>query len=149
MIIRTRRTRNTVTCIISKNWSIAVAFLKRSKTDALKIFERVAVAEAKVHEIPVEEVHFHEVGALDSIADIVGAAICLDYLNVDRIVSSPIQLGGGTVKCAHGIMPVPAPATAEIVKNIPVRTGLVNHEATTPTGAAILAAMADEFTDLD
>ncbi|WP_339737228.1 nickel pincer cofactor biosynthesis protein LarC [uncultured Sunxiuqinia sp.] len=117
------------------------------KINALKIFDLIAVAEAKVHNISKQAVHFHEVGALDSIADIVGAAICLDYLNVDKVMSSPIQLGGGTVSCAHGIMPVPAPATAEIVKNIPVKTGLVNHEATTPTGAAILVATVDEFTD--
>jgi uncharacterized protein (TIGR00299 family) protein len=117
------------------------------KADSLEIFKRIAYAEARVHQIEVERVHFHEVGALDSIADIVGAAICLDYLKVDRILSSPIQLGGGTVKCDHGIMPVPAPATALIVENIPVRLGLVQHEATTPTGAAILAAMVDEFTE--
>ncbi|WP_321287207.1 nickel pincer cofactor biosynthesis protein LarC [uncultured Sunxiuqinia sp.] len=117
------------------------------KTNALKIFDLVAVAEAKVHNISKEKVHFHEVGALDSIADIVGAAICLDYLKVDKVMASPIQLGGGTVKCAHGIMPVPAPATAEIVKGIPVKTGLVSHEATTPTGAAILVATVDEFTE--
>ncbi len=120
---------------------------ERVKTNSLKIFDLIAVAEAKVHGISKEKVHFHEVGALDSIADIVGAAICLDYLQVDKVVSSSIQLGGGTVKCAHGIMPVPAPATAEIVVNVPVKTGLVNHEATTPTGAAILVAMVDEFTD--
>jgi len=84
---------------------------------------------------------------LDSIADIVGAAICLDYLKVDKVMSSPIQLGGGMVKCAHGIMPVPAPATTEIVQNVPVKTGLIQHEATTPTGAAILVATVDEFTD--
>lgn len=117
------------------------------KSNALKIFDLIAVAEAKVHNISKEQVHFHEVGALDSIADIVGAAICLEALEVDRILSSPIQLGGGTVKCAHGIMPVPAPATAEIVQGLPVRSGLVNYEATTPTGAAILAAMVDEFTE--
>ncbi|WP_299582551.1 nickel pincer cofactor biosynthesis protein LarC [uncultured Sunxiuqinia sp.] len=116
------------------------------KTNALKIFDLVAEAEAKVHNISKEKVHFHEVGALDSIADIVGAAICLDYLKVDKVMAAPIQLGAGTVKCAHGIMPVPAPATAEIVKNVPVKTGLVNHEATTPTGAAILVAMVDQFT---
>ncbi|WP_430974537.1 nickel pincer cofactor biosynthesis protein LarC [Sunxiuqinia rutila] len=116
------------------------------KTNALKIFDLVAEAEAKVHNISKEKVHFHEVGALDSIADIVGAAICLDYLKVDKVMASPIQLGAGTVKCAHGIMPVPAPATAEIVKNVPVKTGLVNHEATTPTGAAILVATVDQFT---
>lgn len=118
---------------------------EKVKTTSLEIFNRVAVAEAKVHDIPIQKVHFHEVGALDSIADIVGAAICLDYLKVDKIMASPVQLGGGTVKCAHGIMPVPAPATAEILKNIPVRTGLVQYEATTPTGAAILAATVDEF----
>lgn len=117
------------------------------KESALKIFNLIAVAEAKVHGISIEAVHFHEVGALDSIADIVGAAICLDYLKVDKIMSSSIQLGGGTVMCAHGLMPVPAPATAEIVAHTPVKTGLVNHEATTPTGAAILVAMVDEFTD--
>ncbi|MGE5429045.1 MAG: nickel pincer cofactor biosynthesis protein LarC [Methylococcaceae bacterium] len=117
------------------------------KENSLKIFKLIAFAEAKVHQIPVERVHFHEVGALDSIADIVGAAICLDALKVDKILSSPIQLGGGMVKCAHGMMPVPAPATALIVENVPVRTGLVQHEATTPTGAAILVAMVDEFTE--
>lgn len=119
---------------------------ERVKTTALDIFNQVAVGEAKVHNIPVQKVHFHEVGALDSIADIVGAAICLDYLKVDKVMAAPVQLGGGTVKCAHGIMPVPAPATAEILKNIPVKTGLVQYEATTPTGAAILAATVDEFT---
>ena len=117
------------------------------KINALKIFNLIAVAEAKIHNIPKERVHFHEVGALDSIADIVGAAICLDYLKVDKVMSSSIQLGGGMVKCAHGIMPVPAPATAEIVMNVPVKTGLVNHEATTPTGAAILVATVAEFSD--
>ena len=114
---------------------------------SLKIFDLIAVAEGKVHDISKERVHFHEVGALDSIADIVGAAICLDYLKVDKVMSSPIQLGGGMVKCAHGIMPVPAPATALIVQNVPVKTGLVQHEATTPTGAAILVATVDKFTD--
>lgn len=119
---------------------------EKVKATSLKIFGLVAEAEAHVHNIPIEKVHFHEVGALDSIADIVGAAICLDYLDVDKVISAPVQLGGGTVKCAHGIMPVPAPATAEILKNIPVKSGLVNYEATTPTGAAILVATAEEFT---
>lgn len=116
------------------------------KKKSLAIFDKVAVAEAKVHNISKEEVHFHEVGALDSIADIVGAAICQAYLKVDEIQSSPVQLGGGFVKCAHGMMPVPAPATAEIVEGMPVKTGGVDYEATTPTGAAILAATVDRFT---
>jgi hypothetical protein len=117
------------------------------KALSLKIFDLIAVAEGKVHNISKERVHFHEVGALDSIADIVGAAICLDYLKVDKVLAAPIQLGGGMVKCAHGLMPVPAPATTEIVQNVPVKTGLVQHEATTPTGAAILVATVDEFTE--
>ncbi|MBE9517906.1 MAG: nickel pincer cofactor biosynthesis protein LarC [Bacteroidetes bacterium] len=115
------------------------------KQKSLAIFDLVAEAEAKVHNISKEQVHFHEVGALDSIADIVGAAICQEYLEVDEIQASPVQLGGGMVKCAHGMMPVPAPATAEIVADIPVKTGLVDYEATTPTGAAILAATVDRF----
>jgi uncharacterized protein (TIGR00299 family) protein len=117
----------------------------RIKKKSLAIFDLVAEAEAKVHNISKQQVHFHEVGALDSIADIVGAAICQEYLKVDEIQASPVQLGGGFVKCAHGMMPVPAPATAEIVADIPVKTGLVEYEATTPTGAAILAATVDRF----
>jgi len=117
------------------------------KEKSLDIFNRVAEAEAKVHNISKEKVHFHEVGALDSIADIVGAAICQEALHVDEIHSSPVQLGGGMVQCAHGLMPVPAPATAEIIKDMPVKSGLVDYEATTPTGAAILAATVHRFTD--
>lgn len=119
----------------------------RIKKKSLAIFDLIAVAEAKVHNISKEKVHFHEVGALDSIADIVGAAICQEYLEVDEIHASPVQLGGGFVKCAHGMMPVPAPATAEIVEAIPVKSGLVDYEATTPTGAAILAATVDSFSE--
>ncbi len=117
------------------------------KESALKIFSLIAHAEASVHQIDLQKVHFHEVGALDSIADIVGAAICLDYLKVDEVISSPVQLGGGFVVCDHGKMPVPAPATSEILKGIPVKTGAVNHEATTPTGAAILVSTVSRFTD--
>lgn len=117
----------------------------RIKEKSLDIFNRVAEAEAKVHNISKEKVHFHEVGALDSIADIVGAAICQEALEVDEIQSSAVQLGGGFVKCAHGMMPVPAPATAEIIKDMPVKAGLVDYEATTPTGAAILAATVDHY----
>jgi len=117
------------------------------KMISLKIFEKLARAEAHVHNHAIEDVRFHEVGAIDSIVDIVGAAICLDYFKVDRIMSSPVQVGGGFVKCAHGILPVPAPATAEILKGIPVKSGLVPFETTTPTGAAILAAMVDNFTE--
>jgi pyridinium-3,5-bisthiocarboxylic acid mononucleotide nickel chelatase len=117
------------------------------KDISIAIFRKVAEAEAKVHDKPVDEVHFHEVGAIDSIVDIVGAAICLNKLGPDAVYCSTVELGGGTVRCAHGIYPVPAPATAEIVKNMPVRLGTVDYEATTPTGAAILATCAGKFTD--
>lgn len=113
---------------------------------SLDMFMKVAEAEAKVHGKDLYEVHFHEVGAIDSIVDMVGAAICLDYLKVDKIIASPVQVGGGFVKCAHGLMPVPAPATVEILKNVPISVGIVQFETTTPTGAAILAANAHEFT---
>ncbi len=112
-----------------------------------KMFMKVAVAEAKVHGKPLYEVHFHEVGAVDSIVDIVGAAICINHLNVDKIMSSSVELGGGFVKCAHGVIPVPAPATVEILKGIPVKLGAVPFETTTPTGAAILAVNVCEFKD--
>lgn len=118
---------------------------ENTKKLSLNIFMKVAEAEAKVHGKSLYEVHFHEVGAIDSIVDIVGAAICLEYLKVDKIMASTVQVGGGFVKCAHGLMPVPAPATTEILKNIPINTGIVQFETTTPTGAAILAANVQEF----
>lgn len=112
---------------------------------AMRIFRLVAEAEATVHGISIDKVHFHEVGALDSIADIVGAAVGLLHLAPDRASCSPVVVGSGTVKCAHGIMPVPAPATASILQGVPVAPTTVKGELCTPTGAAILKAMATEF----
>lgn len=117
------------------------------KATSFDIFARLAEVEAKIHGHKVEDVHFHEIGAVDSIVDIVGAALCLAYLNPDRVLCSPVQVGGGFVMCAHGMLPVPAPATAELLRGIPVKSGLVPFETTTPTGAAILAACVHEFTE--
>ena len=111
------------------------------KTTALAIFTKIAEAEAKVHGTTVDNIHFHEVGAIDSIVDIVGAAICLDWLKPSKIIALPIELGGGFVKCAHGTIPVPAPATLELLQGFAVKTGTVQFETTTPTGAAILSTM--------
>ncbi|MFP3041095.1 nickel pincer cofactor biosynthesis protein LarC [Treponema primitia] len=116
------------------------------KNRALDIFTRIAEAEAHVHGTAVEDVAFHEVGALDSIIDIVGAAVCLDLLKPDRITCSEVELGGGMVRCAHGLLPVPAPATVILTRGMPVKTGGFPKEMTTPTGAAILASCVDEFT---
>jgi pyridinium-3,5-bisthiocarboxylic acid mononucleotide nickel chelatase len=118
-----------------------------TKARALGIFGVLAEAEAKVHGTSVDEVGFHEVGAVDSIVDIVGAAICLDYLKPDKVLSSSVELGGGFVKCQHGLIPVPAPAVVELLRGVPVKSGAVMMETTTPTGAAVLAASVDEFTD--
>ena len=116
------------------------------KALSLEIFTEVAKAEGKIHGKPMEEVHFHEVGALDSIIDIVGAAICLHKLDVDKIYFSPLALGSGFVNCAHGKFPVPAPATTEILRGIPITKGDAEKELTTPTGAAIAKVFAHEFT---
>lgn len=109
------------------------------------IFMRVAEAEAIVHGKSIYEVHFHEVGAVDSIVDIVGTAICIDYINPDRVICSPINTGSGFVKCQHGIIPVPAPATLNILKDVPIYCDDREFELTTPTGAAIVKVLASEF----
>ena len=138
------------------NWQEIRSLIKGSslkdevKDLALRIFRRVAEAEAKVHGVTPDEVHFHEVGAVDSIVDIVGVAICVDAIKPDRVVVSPMNTGSGTVKCRHGVLPVPAPATAEILANrgALVYSSGVRGELVTPTGAAIAAELADEFGSL-
>jgi pyridinium-3,5-bisthiocarboxylic acid mononucleotide nickel chelatase len=117
----------------------------RQRESARRIFTRLAEAEAKVHGTTVDKVHFHEVGAADSIADIVGTAVGFDLLGVTRIVASPVPTGSGKIKIDHGECSVPAPATAELLRGIPLAESSIACELTTPTGAAILATMVDSF----
>lgn len=115
---------------------------------SIDIFKELAAAEAKVHDKEIDEVHFHEVGAVDSIVDIVGAAILINMLDYDHIYASPLSLGRGFTKAAHGIIPVPAPATIEILKGVPVYSSGVKSELVTPTGAAIIKTIAEDFIEL-
>lgn len=121
------------------------ALAAKSKQRAIQLFERLAEAEAAIHAMPVEKVHLHEVGALDSIVDIVGCVYGLDQLGADAIVSSPLNVGSGTVTCAHGIFPVPAPATARLLHGVPVYAGDVQMELVTPTGALIVTGYAQSY----
>ena len=112
---------------------------------AKALFQRLAEAEASIHHVPVGEVHLHEVGALDSIVDIVGAVFALEWFGADRIVSSPLNVGGGTVTSAHGLLPVPAPATVKLLGDAPIYGGTVQEELVTPTGALIVSSYASAF----
>jgi len=117
----------------------------RAKEIALVIFETIASAESIVHDVKKGSVHFHEIGAVDSIIDIAGSAIAIAKLAPDKVISADIPLGRGFVQTMHGVLPVPAPATLEILKNLPVYTGDFDFEVTTPTGAAIVKSLASEF----
>ena len=123
----------------------AAALPDRAAERARAIFRRLAEAEAKVHGIAAGKVHFHEVGAVDSIVDILGACLAMEQLGIDRILCSPIALGSGTITCAHGELPVPAPATAELVVGATAVTGDIDGEATTPTAAAVLTTLAESY----
>lgn len=115
------------------------------KTKSLAIFRRLAEAEAKVHRTTIDAIHFHEVGAMDAIIDVVGSVAGLSALGIEKVYCSPMHVGTGTVECAHGTLPVPAPATAELVRNKPIFSTDVEGELLTPTGAAILTTLADDF----
>ena len=138
-----------------RSWADIRELLKKSKLlpavrdSALAMFLRVAEAEAKLHGVPIETVHFHEVGAVDSIVDLVCAAVGIHYLKLENITASVPVDGTGSIQCAHGTFPLPAPATAEILRGIPIRQLDVPHELTTPTGAAILAHFVKKFGSLD
>lgn len=112
---------------------------------AKKIFDRLTAAEATVHDMPKSEVHLHEVSAIDSIIDIVGSVIGLDLLEIEQICASAISLGSGFVRCAHGLMPVPVPGTMELLRDIPIRQTQIRKELVTPTGAAIITTLAEQF----
>ncbi len=118
---------------------------EKVKERAAGIFHRLAEAEAHVHNLPVEDIHFHEVGALDAIVDVVGAAICFDLLAIDRFMCSPLHVGSGMVEMEHGRFPVPPPAVVELLRNAPVYATDIKGELVTPTGAAIIASVCKEF----
>lgn len=132
----------------SRNLKDILSIISKSKLNlnikrlAGAIFRRLAEAEAKVHGVPVNKVHFHEVGAIDSIVDIVGAAIGLDHFGIEEIKTSPINVGSGRIKSSHGMLPIPAPATAELLKGFSVYNSGIKKELTTPTGAAIISTLA-------
>jgi uncharacterized protein (TIGR00299 family) protein len=123
----------------------AAAIPDGAKNSAIAIFEALGAAEAKIHDTDIEAVHFHEVGAVDAMVDIVCAAVGAAALNVDQIVCSPLNVGGGTVQCAHGTLPVPAPATLELLQKVPVYSSGIQAELVTPTGAAIVKTLATRF----
>jgi uncharacterized protein (TIGR00299 family) protein len=134
-----------------RNFAVIKAIIEKSplsenvKATSIAIFEKLANAEAEIHGCEPQEVHFHEVGGIDAIVDIVGTSLCLEKLGITRVISSPLPLGKGFVSCRHGKLPVPAPATVAILKGIPVYGTPMDHELVTPTGAAIIATLAESF----
>ncbi len=123
----------------------AAPISSRAKQTASDIFWALGRAEAKVHNVDVEEIHFHEVGSEDAIVDVVCAAVGAEALGVERFISSPLNVGSGMVSCAHGVVPIPAPATLELLKDIPIYSGEIKKELVTPTGAAIVKVLVNSF----
>lgn len=126
----------------------AAGFSEQVTETALNIFKKVGEAEGKIHGMPLSDVHFHEVGAVDSIIDIIGTAILIHQLEIDVVKSSPIPVGSGRIHIDHGVYPVPAPATLEILRGVPIAESELKAELTTPTGAAIVAVLAEAFCTL-
>ncbi|MGE9949700.1 nickel pincer cofactor biosynthesis protein LarC [Coprococcus catus] len=118
---------------------------EKVKADILAVFSLIAEAESHVHGVPVKEIHFHEVGTMDAIADITAVCLLMDKLAPEKVIVSPVHVGSGHVRCVHGILPVPAPATAYILRNVPIYGGSIRGELCTPTGAALLKHFASEF----
>lgn len=126
----------------------ALPVSERIRKDILAVFGLIAEAESHVHGVPVTEIHFHEVGTMDAVADIAAVCVLMDRLAPDQVIVSPVHVGSGQVKCAHGILPVPAPATAYILKDVPIYGGGISGELCTPTGAALLKYFATRFGDM-
>ena len=120
----------------------------KCREDALAVYRLLAEAESRVHGVPVSDIHFHEIGTLDAIADIVAVCRMMEILSPDEVLASPVHVGSGEVRCAHGILPVPAPATAEILKGVPIYGGSVRGELCTPTGAALLKRFVDRYGEM-
>lgn len=118
------------------------------KADVLSVYGLIAQAESHAHGLPVSEIHFHEVGTMDAIADVTAVCLLMDRLAPDRVIASPIHVGSGQVRCAHGILPVPAPATAHILTGVPIYGGSIRGELCTPTGAALIKHFAGSFGDM-
>lgn len=123
----------------------AAGISENVKKNAVEVYECIAQAESRVHGKSADEIHFHEVGSKDAMADVIGCCMLIDIIGADRIVVSPVTTGFGNVRCAHGILPVPAPATALILNDVPLRAGSIEGELCTPTGAALVKHYADEF----
>ena len=123
----------------------AAGISENVKKNAVEVYECIAQAESRVHGKSADEIHFHEVGSKDAMADVIGCCMLIDIIGADRIVVSPVTTGFGNVRCAHGILPVPAPATALILNDVPLRAGSIEGELCTPTGAALVKHFADEF----
>ena len=118
------------------------------KLDIMSVYEEIAQAESHAHGVPVDQIHFHEVGSMDAIADITAVCMLMYELDVDQVIASPIHVGSGQVRCAHGILPIPAPATAHILKQVPIYGGSIRGELCTPTGAALLKHFVEKFGDM-
>ncbi len=136
---------------ISRNYKDIKALIKKSslpekvKEHSLSAFKKIALAESHIHNKDIETIHFHEIGGIDSIVDIIGSFLCVEYLGIKKIFASVVPLGSGSIDCSHGQIPVPAPATLGILKNIPVKPSDATTEIVTPTGAAIISTLASSF----
>ena len=128
-----------------RDFLAAATVSERVRADALAVFDSIAEAEAAVHGCEIENIHFHELGSIDAVADVLGVCLLMEQLAPDQVLASPVNVGGGTVKCAHGVLPVPAPATERLLRGIPYYEGEIKTELCTPTGAALLRHFASSF----